>query len=229
MIMPRTHPTVRPRFSHCLRAVVLPFVFASTIAMAEDSNLATKATYEQAGLTAPRPKTKPSELRLKIRDRAEIEPKHLSLTNRSVTKNIDEKRDHSTAKTLSSLLFVTALFACFAYWIRRNRGQKNPGIAAEAWEILGHGNLGAKHGVQLVRLGNRLLLLGYSSHAVHTLAEINDPEEVRHLRSICKTNRPQFAARIPDQIMKAFSGSTKKGSEPFDHDSSPVYARSKDA
>ena len=225
--MPPKNTTLRLGFAYCFVAVSSLFL-AHSSAIAESPGQATQATYEQSTLLAPEPEKKTPELRLDFGEGNSIKPAELSLNHAMSSERPKKQSTSPVTQTLGSLLFVTALFACFAYWMRRNRGHRNANISAEAWEILGRGSLSPKHEFQLVRLGNRVLLLGYSSQSVHTLAEIENLDEVNHLRSICKPQKSQTRGRVSEKILKALSGRSTKELDSFDHDSSPAYVGPRD-
>lgn len=219
--------TLRLGVAYCLMGVSSIFL-AHSSAIAESPGQATQATYEQSTLLAPEHEKKVPELRLDFGEGKNVKTAELPLNHALSGERSKKQSTSPVTQTLGSLLFVTALFACFAYWLRRNRGHRNANISAEAWEILGRGSLSPKHEFQLVRLGNRVLLLGYSSQSVHTLTEIEDPDEVNHLRSICKTQKPQPRGRVSEKLLKVLSGRSTKEIDSFDHDSSPAYVGSRD-
>ena len=210
-----------------MQASVLLFTFITSGATADDPERATKATYEQPEL--PLPESNSPELHLNLDKNNAADKDRLPLS----PSNSDEEiaaavTNYSAIKTLGSLLFVITLFGCVAYWMRRGGTRSNQSLSGEAWQILGRGNLGAKHDVQLVRLGNRLLLVGYSQNAIQTLAEITDPDEVQSILSSCNTKPSRFSAGIPKKIFGAFSGRSEQAFDRMDQNTNPAYVGSKD-
>ena len=201
-----------------------------TTEVAADPERATKATYEQPEL--PRPKSKRSTLELKLKKNNSID-NDLAIQSQShrSEKEIGSPGEspYSAIQTLGSLLFVLTLFGCVAYWMRRGGTRSNQLLSGEAWEILGRGTLGPKHDVQLVRLGNRLLLVGYSPHTIQTLVEITDPEEVQSMLTSCHTKRPQFSGGFPKKLFAALSGKSELAFERIDQNTNPAYVEPKDA
>jgi flagellar biogenesis protein FliO len=64
-----------------------------------------------------------------------------------------------------------------------------PGTSAlpkEAVESLGRAPLTARQQMQLIRVGNKLLLVSLSPTGVEPLTEITDPTEVEHLLALCR-------------------------------------------
>jgi flagellar biogenesis protein FliO len=44
--------------------------------------------------------------------------------------------------------------------------------------------------MQLVRVGNKVLLLAVTANSAETLTEITDPDEIDRLNGICRQNQP---------------------------------------
>ena len=225
--MPQINSPSRSIFSTLLLASVLLFTLITSGATADDPERATKATYEQPEL--PLPESNLTDPHLKIDKNNAADKDHLPLS----PSNSDEEivvtvTNYSAIKTLGSLLFVMTLFGCVAYWMRRGGTRSNQSLSGGAWEILGHGNLGAKNDVQLVRLGNRLLLIGYSPNAIQTLAEITDPDEVQSILSSCNTKPSSFSGGIPKKLFAAFSGRSEQAFDRMDQNTNPAYVGSKD-
>jgi len=197
--------------------------------MGDEAPYATRATYEQPELTDSKQKTNLPSSELKLKEKSATSLNLLPPPHANTLEEADSlEKKYPAMKTLGSLLLVMGIFACVAYWIRRTGGRKNQIITGELWEILGRGQLSPKHGVQLVRLGKRLLLVGHSSNEMRTLAEITDPEEVEYMLSICDAEQSQFPARISKKIRSLLSGHTEQGFAPIDQNSNPAYVGSKD-
>jgi flagellar biogenesis protein FliO len=191
---------------------------------------AIKATYEQRNLIQPKPDQ--PEIHLKLKKRIPIDRDQGLSTHfdHGTEKEIGSpKESYSAINTLGSLLFVLTLFGCIAYWMRRGGTRNNQTLSSESWEILGRGNLGAKHNVQLVRLGNRVLLLGYSPNTIQTLVEITDPAEVELMVNSCQTKRSQFNGGLSKKIITALTGRSDHTFDQIEHNANPAYVEPKDA
>jgi len=88
-------------------------------------------------------------------------------------------------KTLGSLAVVMGIFSIVVYFVRRTRGQSGHILPTDVLEVLGRTSLNNRHYVQLIRLGDRLLLVSVSASGTHTLTEITQPEEVERLANAC--------------------------------------------
>jgi flagellar biogenesis protein FliO len=69
-------------------------------------------------------------------------------------------------------------------------------LPAAAVEVLGRTPLVRGQHLQLVRCGQRLLLLGVSANSAQTLAEVSDPQEVESLLSACGGTGARFAPHV---------------------------------
>ncbi|HMC11309.1 MAG TPA: flagellar biosynthetic protein FliO, partial [Pirellulaceae bacterium] len=112
------------------------------------------------------------------------------------------------ATVAGSLGAVLGLFLVVVWCTRRFA----PGGAAllpkEAVELLGRAPLAARQQAQLIRIGNKLLLVAISPAGVETLTEITDPTEVEHLTALCQRGRPTSSSAAFRQAL------TQLGSEP---------------
>ena len=77
-----------------------------------------------------------------------------------------------------SLLIVIAAFFLLAILFRKVAPQGNRPLPKEAFECLGRHFLSQKQQLQVLRLGNRIVLVSVMAEGVTTLAEISDPDEV---------------------------------------------------
>lgn len=92
--------------------------------------------------------------------------------------------------TIAALLFVVGLILALARIWRGHRGGPRSALPGEAVEILGHKSIDGRNGLQLVRLGSRILVLANGPEGLSTLAQIDDPVEVDYLAGMCRsTNR----------------------------------------
>ena len=92
----------------------------------------------------------------------------------------------SLASVGGTLLIVIAIFFMLAILLRKVSPQSNRPLPKEAFECLGRYGLTPKHQIQLLRLGNRVVLISVMPDSVSTLAEITDPDEVVSLLGLCR-------------------------------------------
>ena len=85
-----------------------------------------------------------------------------------------------------SLLIVLAAFFLLAILLRKVSPQGNRPLPKEAFECLGRYYMTQKHQLQVLRLGNRIVLVSVMPDEVSTLAEITDPEETVAFLGLCR-------------------------------------------
>ena len=85
-----------------------------------------------------------------------------------------------------SLLIVIAAFLLLAILLRKVSPQGNRPLPKEAFECLGRYFLTQKHQLQVLRMGNRIVLVSVMPDGVSTLAEITDPDEAVSFLGLCR-------------------------------------------
>lgn len=114
---------------------------------------------------------------------------------------------------VSSLAIVLGLFFLVVWLSRRAFPKSAAPLSSEVLEIVGRSPLAARHQLQLIRLGRRLLLVSVTPDRAETLAELTDPDEVNHLIGLC---RQQQAGSITDsfrQVLHQLGSPAKSGSD----------------
>jgi flagellar biogenesis protein FliO len=104
---------------------------------------------------------------------------------------------------LSSLAIVLGLFFLVVWLSRRALPKASTNLSKEVLEILGRAPLAARHHLQLIRLGRRLLLVSVTPDHAETLAEITDPDEMNHLTSLCRQQQPGSITESFRQVLHA--------------------------
>ncbi|MEC8338696.1 MAG: flagellar biosynthetic protein FliO [Planctomycetota bacterium] len=218
---------LEPRYLFILwnAVLILCCLIVATTADA-DPNRATPATYEQIDL--PLSATREQDLQLQLKKKSPTQNITLSQIKR-IEEDPIAIEPYSPLQTLGSLFFVLTLFGCVAYWLRRGSRGSNPLLSEDAWEILGRGNLGAKHDVQLVRLGSRILLIGHSPNTIQTLVEITDPREVQSMLQRCRPEQPHARVSLSRKIFAALSGKTDDPIARIESGTHPAYVEPRDA
>lgn len=106
----------------------------------------------------------------------------------------------------SSLAIVLGLFFVFVWLMRRSSPSTVAALPAEVIETLGKVTLGYRQQVNLVRCGNRLLLLSVTPAGVETLSEYADPDEVTRLVALCRQTQPGSASTTFRQVFHQLAG-----------------------
>ncbi len=87
-----------------------------------------------------------------------------------------------SVKNVSMVLIVMGLLVLFLHFLRKFLFKPlGGGISGEQFRVIRQFHLGPKKSVTLVRLADRLLLLGVTDSTITTLAEIDDPDEVSRI------------------------------------------------
>lgn len=90
-----------------------------------------------------------------------------------------------------SLAAVLGLFLLMVWAVRRTSPRGLATLPREAFEVLGRAPLANRQQAQLLRCGNKLLLVavGAAGAGADTLTEITDPAEVERLADLCRQTR----------------------------------------
>jgi flagellar biogenesis protein FliO len=89
---------------------------------------------------------------------------------------------------LGSLAVVLGLFFVVVYLAKRTGPRTARALPEEAFQILGRSPFGNRMQVQLIRIGNKLVLLNVTAQSVETITEITDEDEVQHLTALCRAS-----------------------------------------
>lgn len=114
----------------------------------------------------------------------------------------------------SALAIVVGSFLLFAWAIRRNNrnGAKNRGqVPQDAVSVLGRVPLAARQFAELLRVGNKLVLVAATPNGPTALVEISDPTEVDRIVGICKQFEPNSATKAFEQVFQQFSSEPTSG------------------
>lgn len=101
----------------------------------------------------------------------------------------------SATTLVGSTCVVLSLFFAVAWLLKRAAPKSMQSLPQGAIEVLGRAPLVRGQHLQIVRCGQRLLLLAVSSSTSQTLTEISDPQEVAALLSACGGKKTLQAPR----------------------------------
>jgi flagellar biogenesis protein FliO len=85
-----------------------------------------------------------------------------------------------------SLGIVLGVFLLVVICFRRFSPAASGSVPKEAVELLGRVTLSPKQYLQLIRLGNKLVLVALSPSGAASLAEVTDAQEVEQLTALCR-------------------------------------------
>jgi flagellar biogenesis protein FliO len=110
------------------------------------------------------------------------------------------------ATVLGSLGLVLGLFLVCARLLRKGMPQTARLLPKEAVETLGRMPLPGRRQGQLLRVGNKVVLVSFSTGGADVLVEIDDPAEVDRLAGLCASTDPHGATQSFRGIVEHFFG-----------------------
>lgn len=122
-------------------------------------------------------------------------------TGRSLAASSPATPSAAIGTVVSSLAVVVGLLLCVAWVSRRFAPPGAAPLPQQAIELLGRQSLGGKQTLQLLRVGNKLLLIALSPGGAQTLTEITDPVEVEHLAGLCRRTKTDSASAAFSRVL----------------------------
>lgn len=105
----------------------------------------------------------------------------------------------------TSLVVVLGLFFGVVMLSRRGSPGGPPPLPKEAFEVLGRAPLAGRQQAQIIRFGDKLILLSVSASGVDSIAEVTSPEEVDRIASLCQQQQPGSVTQTFRQVLTQFS------------------------
>ena len=134
--------------------------------------------------------------------------------------NHDEKNaaiKHSPLSAMvtvgGGLAIVLGLFLVVAWAMRKAAPRGSTLLPKEVFDILGRASLGARQQVQLLRCGNKLLLVSITPAGVETLTEVTDPLEVDRIAGVCQQTNPKSTTAAFRQVFQQLAPASGEPSE----------------
>ncbi|GIK51960.1 MAG: hypothetical protein BroJett014_09330 [Planctomycetota bacterium] len=115
-------------------------------------------------------------------------------------------------KLLGGVAILGLLFGAFVYFARRNPAMRKMLGTSDMVRVLSRAHLGGKHALLVVKVGDRVLVLGSGAEGLRTLSEISDATEVSRLTAESQpANRQSFKEALKQSL-----------TQPEDDSSQPV-------
>lgn len=130
--------------------------------------------------------------------------------NRSLVPTAASANAGPIGTVVGSLAIVLGLFMALVWVSRRFAPAGSAALPKEVVELLGRSPLTARQSMQLVRVGNRLLLVAVAAGGVETLTEITDPLEVERLSALCRRGRTDSATASFNQVLGQLASETRE-------------------
>jgi flagellar biogenesis protein FliO len=112
---------------------------------------------------------------------------------------------------VGGLAIVLGLFIVLAWCSKRFAPAGAAALPKEAIELLGRTPLTTSQQMQLVRVGNKLLVVAVSTTGAETLTEITDPTEVERLATLCRRGQPASASTSFSQVLGQIASEPARG------------------
>lgn len=122
----------------------------------------------------------------------------------SVTGERPKSTSSSAATIIAGLVFVLGLFLVAAWLLRRGLPNQNRALPKEAVDTLGHIPFPGRQQGQLLRVGNKLVLVSFSTAGADVITEVTDPLEVDRLAGLCAQADPHGAVRSFRDVVDGF-------------------------
>jgi flagellar biogenesis protein FliO len=118
----------------------------------------------------------------------------------------------SMYKIFTGLAIVVGAFLIFAWALRR--GGRTPGrgnVPADVVSVIGRVPLAARQFAELLRVGNKLVLVSLTPNGAQPISEVTDPAEVDRLLGLCQQNNPHSTTKAFEQVFRQLSTETAPG------------------
>lgn len=97
---------------------------------------------------------------------------------------------NAIGSTLGSLAIVLGVFFAVSWLCRKLSPAASGPLPKEVLELLGRTSMGGRQQLQLLRLGNKLVLVAVTAAGMETISEVHDEAEVERLVQMCKRQQP---------------------------------------
>jgi flagellar biogenesis protein FliO len=115
---------------------------------------------------------------------------------------------------VTALAIVIGAFLLFAWALKRGgknvRGRRST-VPADAVSALGRVTLAGRQQAELLRIGNKLILVAFTPSGPATLTEVTDPVEVDRLVGLCQQVGSYSSSKAFEQVFQQFSNEPVSG------------------
>ncbi len=113
----------------------------------------------------------------------------------------------SALSVFASLGVVLGLFFVMAWIVRRGAPQTSKFVPSDVVELLGRTPLAHRQHAQLLKIGNKMVLVAVTPTGADTITEITDPAEVERLTRLCRSTPSQAASDPFRRLFQQFTAS----------------------
>jgi flagellar biogenesis protein FliO len=105
----------------------------------------------------------------------------------------------------SALAIVIGAFLLCAWLLKRGSRVATQALPMEAVSVLGRVPLDQRQVAQLLRVGNKLVLISLTVNGANALAEVTDPVEVDRIVGLCQQSHPHSTTKAFEQVFQQLS------------------------
>jgi flagellar biogenesis protein FliO len=111
----------------------------------------------------------------------------------------------------TSLTIVIGTFLLFVWVMRRGARRPAAALPEDVVSVLGRVPLAARQYAELLRVGNKLLLVSLTAHGAETLTEVTDQAEVDRLVGLCRQQDPHSTTKAFEHVFRQLSNEPTRG------------------
>ena len=112
---------------------------------------------------------------------------------------------------IASLAVVLGLFFVVVWFTRRAFPKAAATLPTEVVEVMGRAALAGRQHLEVVRFGNKLLLVSVGPQGATTLSEISEPEEFERVAGLCREGQPGSISATFRQVLSQFANEPAPG------------------
>ncbi len=111
----------------------------------------------------------------------------------------------SISTTVAALAVVIGCFLICTWLVRRGTRKSGGALPRDVVSVLGRMPLAARNMAQLLRVGNKLILVSLTPSGAETLTEVTDPAEVDRLVGLCHQADPHSTTKAFEHVFRQMS------------------------
>jgi flagellar biogenesis protein FliO len=106
---------------------------------------------------------------------------------------------------VSALAIAIGTFLLCAWVLKRGGRITVQTLPAEVVSVLGRVTLEPRQFAQLLRVGNKVVLISLTPNGAETLTEVTDPVEVDRIVGLCQQSQPHSTTKAFEQVLQQLS------------------------
>jgi flagellar biogenesis protein FliO len=111
----------------------------------------------------------------------------------------------SVFSVVSALAIAIGAFLLCVWLLRRGGRTTGQSLPTEVVSVLGRTPISARQFAQLLRVGNKLVLVSLTPSGAETITEVTDPMEVDRIVGLCQQSHPHSTSKAFEQVFRQLS------------------------